>query len=77
LKESRGVVVANIGTWAKSVVVNGYKLQQYTPNSGSFSYILSEGFNTLKVGENKITAYGFDEQGRRGKPMTITIIYQP
>ncbi len=77
LKENRGVVVANIGTWAKSVVVNGYKLQQYTPNSGSFSYILSEGFNTLKVGENKISAYGFDEQGRRGKPMTITIIYKP
>jgi hypothetical protein len=73
LSENRGVIVGSIGTWAKSVVVNGYKLQQYVPNSGEFSYILSEGFNTLKSGENKVVVYGFDEKGNRGTPATFII----
>jgi hypothetical protein len=77
LKEPRAVVVGSIGKWAKSVVVNGYKLSQYEPYSGTFSYILSPGFSTLKAGENVVTAYGFDDENNRGKPMKITINYQP
>lgn len=75
LAVDRGVLVGKIGTWAKSVVINGYKLQQYVPNSGEFTYILSKGFNTLKPGENKVVVYGFDEKGNRGIPATFIINY--
>jgi hypothetical protein len=53
--------------------VNGYKLQQYVPYSGTFTYILSEGFGTLKPGENKIVVYGFDKDARRGQPATFVV----
>lgn len=74
LTDDRGVVEGSIGTWAKSVVVNGYKLQEYTPYSGSFTYILSSGFGTLKEGENSLTVYGFDKDGRRGKAGVFVIV---
>jgi hypothetical protein len=74
LTESRGLIEGQIGTWAKSVVVNGYKLEQYTPYSGSFVYILSDGFGTLKPGENKITVSGFDKDGKKSVPVTFTVV---
>lgn len=77
LRTNRAELVGEIGTWARSVVVNGYKLQRFEPGSGSFTYILSPGFNTLKVGRNEVVVYGFDENGRRGMPATFVIEYQP
>jgi hypothetical protein len=77
LTTNRGEVSGSVGKWAKSVVVNGYKLSQYVPYSGEFTYILSPGFNTLKAGENKIVVYGFNDEGVRGTPATFIINWKP
>lgn len=77
LTTNRGEIRGSVGKWAKSVVVNGYKLSQYVPYSGEFTYILSQGFNTLKEGENKIVVYGFNDEGVRGTPATIIINWKP
>lgn len=77
LRTNRAELVADIGSWAQSVVVNGYKLQMFEAGSGSFTYILSPGFNTLKVGRNEVVVYGFDANGRRGMPATFIVEYQP
>ena len=76
LTENRGLIVGKIGTWAKSVVINGYKLQQYVPYSGEFVYILSEGFGTLQKGENNITITGYNDDGQKSQPVTFTVIVE-
>jgi len=57
--------------------VNGFKLTRFTANSGSFHYIMSPSFGTLKVGANKLEIYGILNTGTKTPVLSATVYYQP
>jgi len=77
LTEDRGVIVGSVGKWAEKLVINDYTLQQFTPYSGEFSYILSEEFGTLGEGDNVLEIYAIDSEGNKSPVASYTITYVP
>jgi hypothetical protein len=76
LSEDRAYVEGQVGTWAKSVVVNDYTLREYKAYSGKFSYILSPEFDNLVEGDNVINMYAVDSQGNKSPVGTFTITWE-
>jgi hypothetical protein len=75
LEEDRAVIIGSAGTWATQVVVNGYTLREYTPNSGTFTYILSDTFGNLKSGDNELVIYAKDKDGNKSPELTFVVNY--
>jgi len=77
LNSNRGFLQGAVDSNVVSVYVNGFKLTRFTPKSGSFHYIMSPSFNTLKVGDNVVTVYGKYADGSRTSELKLNIIYKP
>jgi hypothetical protein len=56
------------------VIINDYRLSQYKPGSGEFSYNAKVDFDNLEVGENEYTVIAEDKAGNQSEPATITLI---
>ena len=77
LTTDRGFLQGNVDKSIVSVFVNGFKLTRFKPNSGSFHYIMSPSFNTLKPGDNSVTAYGVYADGSKTDVLKLNIVYRP
>ena len=77
LTTDRGFLQGNVDKSIVSVFVNGFKLTRFKPNSGSFHYIMSPSFNTLKPGDNPVTAYGVYADGSKTDVLKLNIVYRP
>ncbi len=75
LEEDRAVVIGSVGTWATDVVVNNYTLREFTPNSGTFTYILSNEFGNLSSGENVLEVYAKDKSGTKSEVLEFVVSY--
>lgn len=77
LNSNRGFLQGVVDADVVSVYVNGFKLTRFTPKSGSFHYIMSPSFNTLKVGDNIVKVYGKYADGTKTTELNFNIIYKP
>ncbi|MGC6434065.1 MAG: hypothetical protein ACON4M_07710 [Crocinitomicaceae bacterium] len=77
LSSNRGFLQGVVDSDVVSVYVNDFKLTRFTPNSGSFHYIMSPSFNTLKPGDNKVKIYGKYQDGSKTTVLNLNIVYQP
>lgn len=77
LTSDRGFLQGSVGTNVVAVYVNNFKLTRFKPNSGSFHYIMSPSFNTLSVGDNKVSVYGVYADGSKTAVMNLNIVYRP
>ena len=77
LSTDRGFLQGSVDSKVVSVFVNGFKLTRFKPNSGSFHYIMSPSFNTLKSGDNKVTVYGVYADGSKTDVLNLNVVYRP
>lgn len=77
LDSNRGFLQGAVDLDVVSVYVNDFKLTRFTPNSGSFHYIMSPSFNTLKPGDNLVKVYGKYADGSKTQTLNLNIIYKP
>ena len=77
LTSNRGFLQGFVSKDVVEVYVNDFKLTRFTPNSGSFHYIMSPSFNTLKSGDNNVKIYGKYADGSKTQTINVNIIYTP
>lgn len=58
------------------VVVNGYALQAFAPESGQWLYYAAAKFGTMKPGLNRYRVYAEDASGNRSPVTTFTILWE-
>ena len=59
---------------ATGIMVNSYKLQLFSPEKGTWSYLASQSLGNLQPGENIFDVYALDAAGRKSEPARITIV---
>ncbi len=65
------------GTSPKTAVamyVNNYKLQLFSPEKGTWSYLASVALGNMKQGENVYSVVSEDAEGNKSAPAVITIV---
>lgn len=67
----RGVAPSN----TRSIQINGYKLQQYTPGKTKWTYVASAGFGTLNKGLNNYVVKALDGNGKEIDSLMFSIQY--
>ena len=76
LSTDRGFLQGSVDSRVVNVFVNGFRLTRFKANSGSFHYIMSPSFNTLRAGDNKITVYGVYADGSKTDVLNINVVYR-
>lgn len=67
------LIEGKIGKGIVKVVVNGFTLTRYVPNSTAWSYKVQSSFGNLKEGENEYEVYGADSDGTKTPVMKFSI----
>lgn len=62
---------------AEGIVVNDYRLQLFTKEKGTWSYIASTALGNMQAGDNVYRVSALDAEGNRSDPAIITIVYDP
>ncbi len=69
------IVLRGLAPAGTSVIyVNDYKLQLFTPEKGTWSYLASQSLGNLKEGTNVYSVTAADASGTRGSAAAITVI---
>lgn len=56
------------------IMVNEYKLQLFSPEKGTWSYLASKALGNLKDGTNVYDVYALDASGAKSPPARITVV---
>jgi len=75
LNTNRAYIVGSVPKGASKVTVNGFDLTMFKEGQTRFHYILSEGFNNLKNGENTLNI-SYEKNGLKSPSLNVKIIYQ-
>ena len=75
LDRDRAYLVGFVPEGTTKVTVNGFDLTMFQEGATRFHYILSEGFNNLKVGLNELRIQ-YEKDGRLSPLATFTVNYQ-
>lgn len=73
LKDVEQVISGTVSADTDGVIVNDYRLGQYKPGSGKFSYFAKVAYGNLKVGDNDYKVTAVDKAGNKSKTATITL----
>ncbi|MBI96337.1 hypothetical protein CL656_04260 [bacterium] len=74
LKTNRAYIVGSVPEGASKVTINGFDLTMFKEGQTRFHYILSEGFNNLKNGEN-ILNISYEKNGLKSPSLKVVINY--
>jgi len=74
LDTNRAYIVGSVPKGSSKVTINGFDLTMFKEGQTRFHYILSEGFNNLKVGNNKLNIT-YEKDGQKSPSLEVLINY--
>jgi hypothetical protein len=75
-QEQEIVLRGTVPAGTKAVMVNDYKLQLFSPDKGTWSYLASQKLGNMKPGSNAYDVYALDAAGKKSPPASITILVE-
>ncbi|MDH5596745.1 MAG: FecR family protein [Candidatus Peregrinibacteria bacterium] len=74
LEDVEQMISGSVSDDTYTVIVNDYRLTQYKPGSGTFSYYAKVAYDNLEVGENVYEVIAEDKSGNQSKAAKITLV---
>ncbi|MFH0838049.1 MAG: FecR domain-containing protein [Patescibacteria group bacterium] len=73
LEDTEKIISGTVSADTEGVIVNDYRLTQYKPGSGKFSYYAKTAYGNLKVGDNEYKVIAVDKAGNKSETAVITL----
>ncbi|MBU0706358.1 FecR domain-containing protein [Patescibacteria group bacterium] len=73
LEDIEEIIIGTVSADTEGVIVNDYRLTQYKPGSGKFSYYAKTAYGNLKVGDNEYKVIAVDKAGNKSETAVITL----